>query len=271
MTFFNFDDFPITEYEHFEQVENGDLTWIMRDKIIAFAGPQNQRLVTREGCYTLTPSDYIPYFQSKNVGMVVRLNKKLYEENEFRHVGIEHVEHYYLDGSCPTMAILQQVLKDFESVPANKAFAVHCKAGLGRTGTCIGAYIMKHFKFTAAEVIGWMRICRPGMVIGPQQNFLEDLQERMWYEGEIMRARPGKNRMMRTKRLTADLDEEDEINTKGTMFKTDLGLGPGLESLSMQETLRLKHGNDVVMGRVGQADELLSRRSQQASSQIGRR
>lgn len=269
--FFNFDDFPITEYEHFEQVENGDLTWIMRDKIIAFAGPQNQRLVTREGCYTLTPSDYIPYFQSKNVGMVVRLNKKLYEENEFRHVGIEHVEHYYLDGSCPTMAILQQVLKDFESVPANKAFAVHCKAGLGRTGTCIGAYIMKHFKFTAAEVIGWMRICRPGMVIGPQQNFLEDLQERMWYEGEIMRARPGKNRMMRTKRLTADLDEEDEINTKGTMFKTDLGLGPGLESLSMQETLRLKHGNDVVMGRVGQADELLSRRSQQASSQIGRR
>ncbi|CAN0452469.1 unnamed protein product, partial [Scytosiphon promiscuus] len=35
------------------------------------------------------------------------------------------------------------------------------KAGLGRTGTCIGCYLMKHYSFSAAEVIGWMRICRP--------------------------------------------------------------------------------------------------------------
>ncbi len=47
-------------------------------------------------------------------------------------------------------------------------------AGLGRTGTLIGAYLMKHHKFTAAEVIAWLRICRPGSVIGPQQNYLEE-------------------------------------------------------------------------------------------------
>ena len=47
-------------------------------------------------------------------------------------------------------------------------------AGLGRTGTLIGLYIMKHYKFTAAETIAWIRICRPGAVIGPQQNFLEE-------------------------------------------------------------------------------------------------
>ena len=241
----------------------------MRDKIIAFAGPENERLVSREACYTLTPSNYIPYFQSKNVSMVVRLNKKLYEENEFRHVGIDHVEHYYLDGSCPTMGILEQVLKDFESVPANKAFAVHCKAGLGRTGTCIGAYFMKHYKFTAAEAIGWMRICRPGMVIGPQQNFLEEIQERMWYEGDIMRARAGKSTTIRTKQLTAEIESEEHKKIEESMFKTDMGLGSGLESLSMHESLRLKHGNDVIMGRAGQADELLSRRAQKVDYKIG--
>merc|ERR1711957_522141 len=164
--------------------------------------------------------------------------------------GIEHVEHYYLDGSCPTMSILQQVLKDFEAVPHNKAFAVHCKAGLGRTGTCIGAYIMKHYKFTAAEIIGWMRICRPGMVIGPQQNFLEDIQERMWYEGDLMRSnlkdrssitrttnRQQTNNNNNNHNNNADSHEDDEVNVRNGPFKADRNNAflPGLEALSMQD------------------------------------
>ena len=47
--------------------------------------------------------------------------------------------------------------------------AVHCKAGLGRTGTLIGCQIMKAFGWRAAEVIGWFRLARPGSIIGPQQ------------------------------------------------------------------------------------------------------
>ena len=47
-------------------------------------------------------------------------------------------------------------------------------AGLGRTGTLIGCYMMKHYQLTAAEVIAWIRICRPGSIIGPQQNFVEE-------------------------------------------------------------------------------------------------
>jgi len=50
--------------------------------------------------------------------------------------------------------------------------AIHCKAGLGRTGTLIGLYAMKHFKFPAAAFIGWIRIARPGSILGPQQHYL---------------------------------------------------------------------------------------------------
>uniref|UniRef100_A0A3Q2NSA8 Tyrosine specific protein phosphatases domain-containing protein n=1 Tax=Fundulus heteroclitus TaxID=8078 RepID=A0A3Q2NSA8_FUNHE len=46
-------------------------------------------------------------------------------------------------------------------------------SGLGRTGTLIGCYLMKHYRFTAAEAIAWIRICRPGSVIGPQEILLE--------------------------------------------------------------------------------------------------
>lgn len=49
---------------------------------------------------------------------------------------------------------------------------VHCKAGLGRTGVLICCYMIKHFGFTAQEAMGYIRVCRPGSVIGPQQHYL---------------------------------------------------------------------------------------------------
>ena len=35
-----------------------------------------------------------------------------------------------------------------------------------------GCHLIKNYGFTAHEAIGWIRICRPGSIIGPQQQFL---------------------------------------------------------------------------------------------------
>lgn len=165
--------------------QNGDLNWIIQDKILAFAGPSYERHVSPEGYCTLAPSDYIPYFTRKQVKLVIRLNKKCYNEQDFIKAGIDHCDAFFLDGSCPPTKILQRVLAAMEALPEQAAVAIHCKAGLGRTGTCIGAYLMKHYRFTAAEAIGWMRVCRPGMVIGPQQHFLHQIEHAMWQEGDM--------------------------------------------------------------------------------------
>jgi protein-tyrosine phosphatase len=229
------------------------LNWIVKDKILAFAGPHFRRNVSPEGYCTLTPQDYIPYFKKKHVALVVRLNMKCYEESEFIKAGIAHVEHYYLDGSCPPMAILDKVLAAFEKVPPNKAFSVHCKAGLGRTGTCIGAYIMKHYRFTAPEVIAWMRICRPGMVIGPQQQFLQDIEQRMWHEGSIMHSKPTQDaKLMRS----AELQQQDGSP------KSVMASPMHFESLTVRD-----QRNETVTGRPGQADSLLAARRNQAAQQ----
>ena len=64
--------------------------------------------------------------------------------------------------------------------PNCRNVSVHCKAGLGRTGSLIGCYIMKHWRWTALETVAWLRICRPGSIIGHQQEWLEEKQAEMW-------------------------------------------------------------------------------------------
>lgn len=77
-----------------------------------------------------------------------------------------------MDGSCPSDEIIEDFLAAVEQEKG--AVAVHCKAGLGRTGSLIACYAMKHYKFKAADFIGWIRLCRPGSILGPQQQFLCD-------------------------------------------------------------------------------------------------
>ncbi|CAM9706470.1 unnamed protein product, partial [Ectocarpus fasciculatus] len=185
--YFNFSNFDINEYEHFEQVENGDLNWCWDGKFLAFAGPHQSTEVPMEGYHALPPDHYIPYFKRKNVTLVIRFNKKCYDARSFKNAGIDHADLYFVDGTNPPEHILARFLQLCEETPGG--VAVHCKAGLGRTGTCIGAYMMKHHKLTAEEAIGWLRIVRPGSVIGQQQQYMKDMQAKLWREGDLYQAR----------------------------------------------------------------------------------
>ena len=184
--FFNFECFDVDEYEHYEKVENGDLNWIVPDKFLSFCGPHAKSKI--ENGYPLhAPEAYFTYFRKHTVKCIVRLNKKIYDAKRFTDAGFQHVDLFFIDGSTPSDTIVKKFLDIAEA--CDGALAVHCKAGLGRTGTLIGCYLMKHFKFTAAECIAWLRICRPGSVIGPQQSFLEEKQSWLWSQGDLFRSK----------------------------------------------------------------------------------
>ena len=168
---FDMSTFNATDYDIRSNIENGGFNWLIPNKALAFVCPANERSSRYPA---LTPELYSSLFKKLNVTDVVRLNNKTYEAERFTRNGLNHWDLYFLDGSVPD----ENIVQDFISVNdrATGAVAVHCKAGLGRTATLVGCYAIKYFGFTGLEFIGWARLCRPGSVLGPQQQFLCD-----WY------------------------------------------------------------------------------------------
>ena len=93
---------------------------------------------------------------------------------------------------------------------AKGAVAVHCKAGLGRTGTLIALYLMTERGFSAREAMGWLRIMRPGSVIGEQQQFLCAV-----YEGHQRRLALGQARAGGSGGAGGSLEERSEVSGDG--------------------------------------------------------
>ncbi|RLV83203.1 Tyrosine-protein phosphatase CDC14 [Meyerozyma sp. JA9] len=158
--------FNLEEYEQYERVDQGDFNVISKD-FIAFASPQSRKGLNEPFKKVLN------FFLANDVQLVVRLNSHLYDAAEFTRRGIQHIDMIFDDGTCPTLEYVQKFIGAAETVIHNGGkIAVHCKAGLGRTGCLIGAHLIYTHGFTANECIAYMRMIRPGMVVGPQQHWL---------------------------------------------------------------------------------------------------
>ncbi|CAG5120853.1 unnamed protein product [Candidula unifasciata] len=281
--FFNFETFDVDEYEHYEKVENGDFNWILPNKFLAFCGPHPKSKI--ENGYPLhAPEAYFPYFRKHNVTLIVRLNKKVYDARRFTDGGFDHHDLFFIDGSVPSETIVKNFLEVSENTEG--AVAVHCKAGLGRTGTLIACYLMKHYKFTAGEAIAWCRICRPGSVIGPQQNFLEDKQAWLWNMGDRYREQHGKpkrERQSSVSKLLSGVDDmriddslDSEIRYSNISYENYSGpvtRSSGVETqgdkLNQLKLLRSKHSRSTTAGFFCEEPKGHKRSPVQTSRQTG--
>lgn len=195
-------------YERYERVDQGDFNWLT-PKFLALASPQFEPvapILPTSPRYASVPTtlpalkksnvpgpfkNVLSHFSRRNVGLVVRLNSELYSPTYFTALGINHLDMIFDDGTCPPLQMVRKFIKVAHEMitEKNKAIAVHCKAGLGRTGCLIGAYLIYRHGFTANEIIAFMRFMRPGMVVGPQQHWLHLNQGtfREWWWEDTMK------------------------------------------------------------------------------------
>jgi cell division cycle 14 len=170
--------FDVHDYERFDCPASFNANKIT-PKFIAFAGPVAKRPGMDWNEYMHEPEEFVEEFKKRGVSTVVRLNEpSTYDKAVFERAGIHVVDLEFRDCTNPSVAIIKGFLDTVDS--AEGVVAVHCLAGLGRTGTLIAIHMMKHNGFSGLEAMGLVRLMRPGSILGPQQEFLKSMENAVW-------------------------------------------------------------------------------------------
>jgi cell division cycle 14 len=167
--------YNIDEYLHHDSALHGALHVVVPGKLIAFAGPvelPGGRAIADDarGVRAFGPAYYTAVLRALGASTVVRLCAPRYDPAAFAAAGLAHRDLPFPDCTAPPPDVVARFLRIADAAPG--LVAVHCRAGLGRTGTLAALYAMRRHGFAAREAIAWLRIVRPGCVIGEQQHYL---------------------------------------------------------------------------------------------------
>ena len=166
-------------YRNYASSTNGNMHQVVPGEVVAFKGPVSMGSKyfrdppCGERCFS--PSFHAEVFSEIGVTDIVRLGEHRYHASAFTSLGFRHHDLFYADEIFPPEAVVTAFFHIIDK--AEGAIAVHCDDGLGRTGTLISLHLMRSHGFTAPEAIAWLRIMRPGSVIGEQQHYLCEVDE----------------------------------------------------------------------------------------------
>ena len=169
---YEYKKFDSTGYLHFNNFNNGDINWIVPNFILAFSGPTDDKK-------TFGPANHVNLALTKlrecGVNTIIRLNEEEYDSNYFTENNMSHVDLIFEDGTVPDDHVIGMFYYHIQQNP--KPYGVHCKAGLGRTGTLIAMYMWKFLGMKRRAAIAWLRMCRPGSIqVSEQEDFLLSIE-----------------------------------------------------------------------------------------------
>ncbi len=142
-------DYDLTEDEK-RQIILPNFSWLVEHKLAALSYPES------EDAFTL--------LWMMGIRALINLTEEPLPEEMLRKVGIltEHIPVF--DFTAPTLKQVEQALTMIHFyLEKNMPVAVHCIAGLGRTGTILACYLVRE-AMSAGEAITAIRRWRPGSI-----------------------------------------------------------------------------------------------------------
>ncbi|KNE57881.1 hypothetical protein AMAG_04726 [Allomyces macrogynus ATCC 38327] len=129
-----------------------------------------------------------------------------YDPEEWMREGFFYYHFSWEDMNVPALDLMMNIVKIMANeIDSGRKVAVHCHAGLGRTGLAIACYLVYQGPFTAEEAVSLVRSQRPGSVQTAKQtgfvhlfkSYLQGLRQRfvvlddnhsLWTVDEVMLA-----------------------------------------------------------------------------------
>ena len=158
-------NFNIEDYEYLTDYSQRDMN-IIANKFIAMICPSKKNI-----------GSVCEELKKRNVKLVIRLNEdNNYDSKMFENQNIDVLDLYFDDYSVPSIKIIKKFMNAVNNFEYSDKVAIHCRAGLGRTGILICVWLIIKLNFKPAEAIAYIRIMRPGSIMGNQGFFLESIE-----------------------------------------------------------------------------------------------
>ena len=84
---------------------------------------------------------------------------------------------------------------------------------------------MKHYGFPPAAFIGWIRIARPGSILGPQQQYLLNMDKKMMEIGGEENRKKLFAKVMSSKMAYEDVATEQQYNQEEAKVQAEGDIG----------------------------------------------
>lgn len=129
-----------------------NFSWVIPDRLAGF------------GVLAMPTSRDLEALRAEGVGAMVSLTETALDAELAIQAGLQHFHLPVPDMQAPSLGEIRQFIEFVNQARrSGLATAVHCRAGLGRTGTMIACYLV-HEGHSSEEALNLLRVHRPGSV-----------------------------------------------------------------------------------------------------------